>query len=410
MARAATWMAIVVIAACRGDESGKVTPPTPATAPAVPLVIADAAVVVPDAAIAPAIPLPAGKLVLNDGRQDCAAVALDDGSVLVIGGYRHINRKGPGDGLASVERLDLRTVAISAAPPLAHWRYRHTATRLADGRVLVIGGVTDAEGGAEIYDPASQKWRELSSVPASWQRDRWGHSATLLVDGRVLVAGGIMSAENRVASEVDIFDPKTESWTTASPLHRARDEHTATLLRDGRVLVAGGRAFQPPIGSGIQYLADAEVYDPARDRWEAVPSMKLPRSDFGAGLLPDGRVLVAGGYRPEVAMADAEIFDPATGAWTPTAALAEGRFNHTVSVLEVGVVAAGGWQNTTNLATTEVFDPKTSTWRAGPKLRVERDNHCAVALPTGLLLFGGQNAKHFSAREVEAMPISAFAP
>jgi hypothetical protein len=398
-------MVIVVLAACRDDQPRKVTPPTPTTSP---VVIADAAlVVVADAAVAPAIP--AGKLMLKEGRQECAAVALDDGSVLVIGGYRHINRKGPGDGLASVERVDLRTGAISDAAPMRHWRYRHSATRLGDGRVLVIGGVTDGDGGAEIYEPASSVWREIA-VPTSWQRSRWGHTATLLADGRVLVAGGIMSAENRVASEVDIFDPKTATWMMAAPLLHGRDEHTATLLRDGRVLVAGGRAFQPPIGSGIQYLADAEVYDPARDRWEAVAAMKSARSDFGAGLLPDGRVLVAGGYRPEVAGADAEIFDPATGAWAATTALAEGRFNHTVSVLEVGVVAAGGWQSTTNLATTEVFDPKTSTWRAGPKLRVERDNHCAVALASGLLLFGGQNAKHFSVREVEAIPTSAFAP
>lgn len=362
-----------------------------------------------DAAL-PIPALPTGKLSLRDGRQECAAVALHDGTVLVSGGYEWLHpRQGPGDGLASVERIDLATGTIRDAPSMGRTRYRHTATLLEDGRVLVVGGVGGDAHAVELFEPALDRWREIPSPP-SWQRARWGHTATRLADGRVLVAGGILSAEQRVAGHVDIFDPTTERWTTAAPLLRPRDEHGATLLRDGRVLVTGGRAFQPPIGSGIAYLDHAEIYDPTRDRWKALPAMRAARANHVAAVLPDGRVLVAGGYAPEAALASAEIFEPTTGTWTATASMADARFHHSASVLEIGVVVAGGWQRGSNLATTEVFDVATARWRPGPELRVGRDDHCSVALTTGILLFGGQSAKHFSVREVETLPLRAFVP
>src|SRR5437660_128069 len=78
------------------------------------------------------------------------------------------------------------------------------------------------------------------------------------------------------------------TWTATGSLGTARAEHTATLLPDGKVLVAGGYA--------AGWLASAELYDPATGTWTVTGSLATARSNDTATLLPDGKVLVAGGY------------------------------------------------------------------------------------------------------------------
>jgi len=87
----------------------------------------------------------------------------------------------------------------------------------------------------------------------------------------------------------------------------ARGGHTATLLPDGRVLVAGGSPDSVLAGGGpLLTLASAELYDPIRRSWTAAASMDESRFGFAAVLLEDGTVLVAGGWP-----ASAELYDPA---------------------------------------------------------------------------------------------------
>jgi hypothetical protein len=93
-------------------------------------------------------------------------------------------------------------------------------------------------------------------------------------------------------------------------LATARYSHTATLLPNGKVLVAGGAG-----ASGT--LASAELYDPASDRWTATGSLATARNNYTATFLPNGKVLVAGGYIGS-SLASAELYDPASGTWTAT--------------------------------------------------------------------------------------------
>ena len=88
-------------------------------------------------------------------------------------------------------------------------------------------------------------------------------------------------------------------------MQNARSFHTATLLPNGKVLVAGGSQG----GGGV--LASAELYDPATGSWSATGSMHTARVNFTATLLPDGKVLVSGGQIGP--LASAELYDPATG-------------------------------------------------------------------------------------------------
>src|SRR4029079_5211934 len=94
----------------------------------------------------------------------------------------------------------------------------------------------------------------------------------------------------------------------------ARANHTATLLPNGNVLVAGGY-----YAGGI--LASAELYDPASGTWSATARLHNGRERHAANLLPNAKVLVLGGYYRTLTLSSVELYDPASGTWTPTGAL-----------------------------------------------------------------------------------------
>jgi hypothetical protein len=166
-------------------------------------------------------------------------------------------------------------------PPLHEARADHTATRLADGRVLVVGGwgAPGKLGHAELYDPAAGRW---SQIPGA--APRGDDTATLLGDGRVLLFGG---AED---GATQIFDPRSSQFADTPPAPEpARIHHTATLLPSGAVLVTGGYV------KGQGAVADVAIYRPETGTWCAAAPMATRRSVHTATRLSDGRVLVAGG-------------------------------------------------------------------------------------------------------------------
>ena len=113
-----------------------------------------------------------------------------------------------------------------------------------------------------------------------------------------------------------------------------RVEHTATLLPNGQVLVAGGFGLQR------RSPTSAELYDPATGVWTATGSMTTGRVDHTATLLPNGQVLVAGGCCDFTG--SAELYDPATGVWTATGSMATARQTHTATLLQNGKVLVAG--------------------------------------------------------------------
>jgi WD40 repeat protein len=257
---------------------------------------------------------------------------------------------------------------------LAAARLLHTATRLQDGRVLVVGGYNSS---TELYDPATGTWSPTGSAPANYR----GATATLLPSGKVLVTGG-----NDRGITAALYDPTSGAWSATGLLTTVRYHHTATLLPDGRVLVIGGTTGE----YGGTTLASAELYDPATGTWATVGALTQARHRHTATPLSDGRVLVAGGQDASGRMSSAELFDPATGAAVTVGALGTARASHTASLLKNGqILVAGGAVDGEPATSAELFDPATGTWSATRPMSKPRRLHTATVLANGKVLVTG---------------------
>jgi hypothetical protein len=193
-----------------------------------------------------------------------------------------------------------------------------TATLLANGKVLVTGGGMGDFGGsissADLYDPDTGTW----SATGSMEEQKENHTATLLPNGMALVAGGYYFPDYtgphpppHVLSSAELYDPGTETWSATGFMAEARDYHTATLLQNGKVLVAGGQEYKS--GIGYTTFSSAELFDPGTGIWSTTGSMATSRGEHTATLLPDGKVLVAGGHADGDILSSAELYTPA--AW-----------------------------------------------------------------------------------------------
>jgi hypothetical protein len=297
------------------------------------------------------------------------ATRLPDGRVLVAGGTPS-SWDQPGPELASTELYDPRTGTFSAAGSMATPRDAHTATLLLDGRVLITGGddrFRHPVASAELFDPKTGTFSPTGSMKAA----RSFHAAILLADGRVLVTGGSPVGMDAVhghnLATAEVYDPRTGTCSPTGSMTTERASHTMTLLADGRVLITGG-ALATATQAGSLSLASAELYNPKTGKFTATGTMTDARTFHDATLLTDGRILVTGGdvdgwsYDGHY-LASAEIFDPKTGRFSLTGSMADVRTSLTTTLLPDGrVLAAGGTDGVKDYATAELYDPKTGTF------------------------------------------------
>jgi hypothetical protein len=156
-----------------------------------------------------------------DARSDFQATTLTNGQVLITGGA----------GSAS-ELYEAGT--FTAGPPAPFDSSYGTATELEDGTVLVVGGYDDGQGTARFEPSPTGGGAWLPTAPCLGQHHE--HAASRLLDGRVLVTGGTEAG----SLTAEIYDPDTNSWAAQPNMASRHGGHSSTALPDGRVLIAGG--------------------------------------------------------------------------------------------------------------------------------------------------------------------------
>jgi N-acetylneuraminic acid mutarotase len=301
--------------------------------------------------------------------------------------------------LISVSALLAAPSRHASAQAAASWSYTgslktarvyHTATRLLNGKVLIAGGYNGADGShppislnsVELYDPATGSWSSTGSLNTA--RDH--HIATPLQNGKILVFGGDNHAIGSAIlglTSAEVYDPAAETWTYTGALNASRSLPAATLLQNGKVLIAGGDVCTP--GQGCVTSNSAELYDPATGIWSFTGNLNTARHYQTATLLPNGKVLIAGGVEGNASGNSAELYDPATGIWSLTGNL-NAAFASTATLLQNGKVLVSGEFNCTsedNCDTLELYDPVTETFSLSAASGIF---HTATLLTNGKVL------------------------
>src|SRR5262245_17096946 len=282
---------------------------------------------------------------------------LSDGRLITLGGW---DRSGAALGLTEVDIFDPNSQAWIRARPMAFKRWYPTATRLPDGRILAVSGsrnsLSDIVNTPEIYDPATDVWSTLTSATNAIPLYPF---LFVLPDGRVAWVGN-----SEVASRTSVLNPSTLQWTVVD--NRLIDGGSAVMYQPGRFMKAGTAADSGNSGvaAPTAFVLDMTQPSPA---WQPTGAMAFPRSFHTLTMLPDGTALVTGGgtdrsaFNTGNAILPAEIWSPITGAWTTMASMVTPRLYHSTAVLlpDARVLVAGGGADTgvADQRTAELFSP-----------------------------------------------------
>jgi hypothetical protein len=337
-------------------------------------------------------------------RQFHTATLLDNGLVLVAGGCQPAAACEADDAgaLFTAELYDPSTGTWTPTGNMPSGRFGHTATLLDNGAVLVTGGYSTNSirvlKSALLYDPSTGTWSDTGSMTVA----RIYHCAVLLPNGEVLISGGetklaLDDTPESPTNTAEIYNPSTGTFTATGGMNDARFGAQLTLLQNGDALIAGGgtgdagctaeffsngqwtltsplavcgvsqesaallRSGDVLIGAG----ANSQFYDPSTNVWQPT----LGAADINIGplaLLDTGEVLVAGetpaliageASPAEPGSSTSALYDPSTNEWTPTGSLEQSLNGLTLTPLSNGkVLAVGGDPGETN-DRTELFTP-----------------------------------------------------
>ncbi|HZU97966.1 MAG TPA: kelch repeat-containing protein, partial [Planctomycetota bacterium] len=299
-------------------------------------------------------------------------------------------------GGVTVTPVSSGVAAFFTVSPLATARVFHTATLLASGQVLVVGGQSGSSvtNTTEVFDPSTG----LVSAGPQLGTARMNHAAVLLPDQTVLVIGGQSDgACTQTLASTEIFDPSAGAFTAGPSLASSRSNPAVALYQDAtgalKVLIAGGVSMD---SGSLASLASAESYDFTSQTISPVAA-PMTQEMVGAqtAYLPNGNVVLEGGYTQVAAgapaVAQSQVFDTTLLTFTAYANVtprAEGAL-----ATSGEIYAIGGCDATLNpLASVEGFDG--ASWTASTGLATARRGVVAAVTSLGsgagaILAIGG---------------------
>lgn len=212
-------------------------------------------------------------------------LTISNGDVLVAGGIAGTGSAASSTASAAIYN-PTTNVWTATTNTMSTGVYGASAVVLENGSVMVIGGYNGltsaptAMSAVSIYTPSTNAWTTGNALPAGDQ-SAYG-SAGMLSGGVVLYAGGA-SAPGAVTGVAELYDPTQNTWSAAGSLVTARSHAGLSVLADGSVILAGGEN-----ASGTA-IANAELYNPATKTWTATASLSTARTGATIATLATGQ-------------------------------------------------------------------------------------------------------------------------
>lgn len=213
-------------------------------------------------------------------------------------------------------KTNTNSIVPISTPQLREIQYPQTSV-LPNGKVLAI---STERGGVMTYDPSNNAWINVGTTQVPY--GVW----TSFAPGKYLITGGGLTFNdyhdtpddpNAVPSQktARVLDMTSGSpvWSNAGPMHHGRSFHNVTMLPNGRALAIGGSTIVSDFARTTDSTVTAEQWDPVTNSWTAMANPARPRMYHSTSLLlPDGRVLSAGGGRlsPATDEFNAQIYSP----------------------------------------------------------------------------------------------------
>jgi len=284
-------------------------------------------------------------------------------------------------------------------------RWGHRAVKLDNGDIYIFGGRFDPKSRyPEIFSSHSENFTKLLNPMA---RSRYHHNATKIGSNKVLIAGGWGAL-----THAEIFDAESKRFTSLSSMPKPMADQRDIVLDDGTVLFTGGWRGDAGTFTGLDMSNHAVLFDPKTNKFEALPSMNIPRVGHSVTKLKDGSILIVGGHGPRESLNSLEIYYPKTKNFKLLPIrLRYGRSFHSAHMIrDDEVIIIGGYFK--DLKATDMIESinlKTGKIKLlRERLKTARAHHASVKLSNGtiLLLGGTKRLQHFiSENQEDSYPV-----
>jgi len=303
---------------------------------------------------------------LNPGHSEFPSITLDDGRVLIAGGFIGCYET------SSCAIYDPITGEWVATDSMSYAASNFTLTKLPDGKILAIYSAF-----SEVFNPITEMWEGLTTLNFS----RHYHAAILLQNGKVLVVGGD-NTNNYKGCE--LYDYTTNEWTLTGFCFYPKLWHTLELLTDGRVMAIGGG------NANYQYC---EIYDYNTGIWSEIAPLNDPRYGHTSHSQSNGDVMVIAGTNGNIFLKSCEIHNFQMNQWTYADSLENSRVGHCSESLlnrKTLVMSGQGEIGSGSAYSCEIYNPLTNEWETAASLTGSKTNGSSETLEDERVLAIGQ--------------------